>query len=101
MVGSDWPAWAPAGRVTSTSSGVPSKLGTRSASVLVGQKRTPLRGWHEWPNGVGGAAAAGAAQSSATTPAVATAAHPRSILLTLVEFPPGAAAKHQQVGHEA
>ena len=44
--------------MTSTSSGTPSKLATRSASPVVGQKRTPSFGAQAWPNGVGGAAAA-------------------------------------------
>src|SRR5215213_4643987 len=46
------------GSVTSTSSGTPSKLATRSASPVVGQKRAPSFGAQAWPNGVGGAAAA-------------------------------------------
>ena len=56
------------GSVTSTSIGTPSKLGTRSASLAVGQKSTPFCGVQAWPKGLGGAAwaAPGTAISAAT-----------------------------------
>src|SRR3954452_3100521 len=54
------------GRVTSTSIGRPSKLGTRWSSLAVGQKRTPSLGSAQaWPNG-SGTAAAGAAEKAST-----------------------------------
>src|SRR3712207_5607695 len=55
------------GSQTSTSIGVPSKLGTRSASLRVGQYVTPSRGSHAWPNGAGGAAAAAPGKASAAS----------------------------------
>ena len=42
-----------AGSVTSASSGTPSNVGTRCASVSVGQKRTPFSALHACPNGAG------------------------------------------------
>src|SRR3954452_83422 len=63
----------PAGSVTSTSSGTPSKLATRCESAAVGQKRTPPCGAQACPNGSGGAAwAAAGAANAATTAAKAT-----------------------------
>src|SRR5215210_577398 len=73
IVGSASFLLASAGSVTSTSSGAPSKLGTRSASVRVGQKRTPFCGSQGCPNGAGGAAwaPAGASRLAPTTNASA------------------------------
>src|SRR4051794_5254968 len=48
-----------AGRVTSTSSGTPSKLATRDARSGVGQNRTPSCGAQAWPNGAGAGGAGG------------------------------------------
>ena len=58
-----------AGSHTSTSSGTPSKLGTRAASLAVAHSRAPELGAQAWPNGAGGAASApgASAASSATT----------------------------------
>ena len=53
-----------AGSQTSTSSGTPSKLGTRAASSAVGQKSAPSRGVHACPKGAGGAAEAGGAKAA-------------------------------------
>ena len=55
-----------AGSVTSTSIGVPSKLGTRAASFAVGQNRTPFCGTHACPNGALDTAEAAAGRASST-----------------------------------
>ena len=54
-----------AGSQTSTSSGTPSKLGTRAASSAVGQKSAPSRGVQACPKGAGGAAEADGARPRA------------------------------------
>src|SRR5262245_38447089 len=56
-----------AGSVRSTSSGTPSQVGTRSASVVVGQKRTPLCATQACPKGVISATALLAARARRRT----------------------------------
>src|SRR5262249_41359268 len=63
-----------AGRVTSTSIGIPSNVGTRWAAFVVGQNRTPFWAVHAWPNGVRVTAAA-AVVATATEAAATTTAH--------------------------
>src|SRR5215217_3188225 len=65
------------GSVTSTSSGTPSQLGTRSASLAVGQNSTASCGTQAWPNGSGGAAWAAGAASAAVAEAASTASRRR------------------------
>ena len=67
-----------AGSVTSTSSGVPSKLATRDARSVVGQKRTPSFGAHAWPNGAGAAWAVPGASTARAATAAASAAERRA-----------------------
>src|SRR6478752_9035665 len=76
------------GRVTSTSSGTPSKEGTREAESTVGQKRTPFSAVQGWPNGAVEDAAAGAANASAAANAVSTASREIRELLTWAEHTP-------------
>src|SRR5262249_631094 len=63
------------GSVTSMSSGSPSQVGTRSASEVVGQKRTPFWAMQGCPNGAGTAAA----DRAASTPAIRMAAIVRMV----------------------
>src|SRR3954465_6060333 len=58
------------GNVTSTSSGVPSKLGTRWDKSVVGQKRTPCRGRQAWPSGSAAWGVAGSSVSAAAAAAI-------------------------------
>src|SRR5215469_12694642 len=64
------------GRVTSTSSGVPSKEGTREERLGVGQKRTPFSAVQAWPNGAEVDPAAGAAATSAASATAVAAIDP-------------------------
>src|SRR5262245_6832573 len=63
------------GSVTSMSSGSPSQVGTRSASEVVGQKRTPFWATQVCPNGAGRAAA----ERAASAPAIRMAASARMV----------------------
>src|SRR3954471_3092615 len=100
-----------AGRVTSTSSGTPSKLATRDARSGVGQNRTPSCGVQAWPNGAGAAWAAGtAARDAAAAQSAATrrgrgrmTRHPTGCGGAPARAPPGGAPAvlvHEHVGQQ-
>src|SRR3954453_16933931 len=87
------------GRVTSTSSGTPSKEGTREARSAVGQKRTPFWAMQPVPSGALEEAAAGAAAASNPVATASIASSDLSDLLSGFEHtpctPPGLPGREQ------